>query len=188
MIAPMLGMKARTPVTRPEQPRHRHAAERQHEPGEDAFEDHRDQAAEQQPAKREADMLGDPVEAGAVRAAAASRRCRGRRSAAPAARKMPMTIIAMTLATAPIDASDRARQTADRAEQLRCRDRPTALGHEAQRGGEGHQPVELRGDDVAQALRTARRWSFPANQKTQPMKPKPRIRTSSSRQPRGIGR
>ena len=73
----------------------------QHEPGEHALEQHADEAAEQQPAKREADMLGDAVEAGAVRErqhpgdAAIVKR-------GSAARKMPMTIIAMTLVTAPI--------------------------------------------------------------------------------------
>ena len=66
----------------PEQRGHRHPAERQHDPGEHAFEDHPDQPAEQQPAQGEADMVGDPVEARRGGEAAASRRCRGRRSAA----------------------------------------------------------------------------------------------------------
>ena len=59
-----------------------------------------------------------------------------------------MTIIAMTLATRADDAADGAGQPADAAEQLAAEVRRLALGHQAERRGEAHQAVELRGDDL----------------------------------------
>ena len=50
------------------------------------------------------------------------------------------------------DAADGAGQPADRAEQLRAEVLGRALGHQAERGDELHQPVELRGDDQAKRL------------------------------------
>ena len=72
MIAPTLGMKASMPVIRPSSAAIGIGRPEQlrdvgkHEPGEEAFEHHAQQAAEKQAAEREADMVGDPVEALAV--------------------------------------------------------------------------------------------------------------------------
>ena len=130
------------------------------------------------------DMLGDPVEAGAVRATAASRRCRGRRCAARTARKMPITIIAMTLATAPIALPTAlVRRPTEPSSWL-----PRSVGCPVRHQAERCRRTPSAGRTAAVTTsRSASAWAamvVPANQNTQPMKPKPRMRISSSRQPR----
>ena len=66
VIAPMLGMKASTPVTRPSRPAIGTPPSVSMNQVNTPSKIIADQPAEQQPAKREADMLGDAVEAGAM--------------------------------------------------------------------------------------------------------------------------
>ena len=63
---------------------------------------------------------------------------------------MPMTIIAMTLATAPIALPTALVSRPTEPSSCAAEVGRLALGHQAERAGEFHQPVELRGDDGAQ--------------------------------------
>ena len=178
MIAPMLGMKARTPVTNPKQARHWNAGDPQHEPGEYALEDHGDEAAEQEPSQREADMLGDPVEARAMPErqhpgdAAIVKAWLGREEDADHQHRDHAR-------DAADDASDGARQVADAAQEL-CRQ---SVGLPTTRPSEETKAIN-RSNCAVTTSRSASNCAamvVPANQKTQPRKPKPRIRTRARR-------
>ena len=163
----------------------------EHEPGEDALEDHADQAAEQQPAEREAEMFGDPVEAGSRAqrqhpgdSAVVDPRLGGEEDADDDHRD--------GAADSRRWRSDRAGQPADRAEKLAADVGRLALRHEAERAGECHQPRELGGHDRAQGLGLggdgrAREPEYPAEeaepeQKNQDEPPAARDRQVSAKQ------
>ena len=102
MIAPMLGMKASRPVSKPSSAAIGTPPTSAASAGDNAFDQHADDAAGHQAAQREADLVADLVEAGAIAPPAASRRSRGRRACGSIAMKMPMTMIIRIEVTTPI--------------------------------------------------------------------------------------